>query len=47
MKNFVQVYLGRINVFPHTDCGAVFVVRFGVGYKAVFLIESKNIYLHF
>jgi hypothetical protein len=31
-----------VNIFPHTDCFTVFVVKFGVGNKAVFLVKNQH-----
>jgi hypothetical protein len=36
-----------VQVFPHADCFAVFVVKFGIGDKAVLFVKSKYAFIVF
>jgi hypothetical protein len=33
--------ISSVNVFPHADCFAVFVVEFGIGNEAVFFVKRQ------
>ena len=45
-KYFIrECYFLAINILPHTDSFAVFVVKFSVRDKAVFLVKSKNSFI--